>query len=309
MKIAVIGSGAMGCLYGAYLSEKNQVIMIDSYRPQAEAIARNGIRVVETDGSEKIYKERVSACLSGECREEVELVIVFVKSTATEAALEENKALFGESTFVLTLQNGAGNDRKVAKYVRAENILVGTSKHNAVNLGNGATRHGGSGATTIGSNAHCREAVDKVAAVFRESGLLTETSDDIQRIIWSKLFVNLSVNAFTAITETPIGYLAQNAYAWNFAKRLIYEAVEVAEADGTYFDRREVLEMVRKVCVDDANGYSSMYQDRKRRIKTEIDAINGAVVEQAKLYGVPTPYNAIIVDLIHAIEGAYDLYD
>ena len=48
-----------------------------------------------------------------------------------------------------------------------------------------------------------------------------------------------------------------------------------------------------------------MYQDKKKHILTEIDAINGAIVEQAKQYGVPTPYNTLIVDLIHAIEGGY----
>ncbi|MCD7716254.1 MAG: hypothetical protein LUI39_07365 [Lachnospiraceae bacterium] len=89
------------------------------------------------------------------------------------------------------------------------------------------------------------------------------------------------------------------------AKRLVYEAVEVAEADGTYFDRREALESVRKVCIDAADGYSSMYQDVMRGNKTEIDAINGAIVEQAKLYGVAVPYNSLIVDLMYAIESAY----
>ena len=116
MKIAVLGAGAMGCLCGAYLSKKNQVLMIDSYRPQVEAIRESGIAVVETDGSESYYKENISAFLSGECPKKVDLVIVFVKSTNTETALEENKNLFSDETLVMTLQNGAGNDRKVTKY-------------------------------------------------------------------------------------------------------------------------------------------------------------------------------------------------
>ena len=118
----------------------------------------------------------------------------------------------------------------------------------------------------------------------------------------------ISINAFTAITQTPIGYMIKDKYAWDFAKRLIYEAVEVAEEDGTYFDRRQVLESVRQTCMRIADGYSSMYQDRRRKMKTEIDVINGAIVEQAKLYGVPVPYNSLIVDLVHAIEGAYEYY-
>ena len=303
MKIVIIGAGAMGCLYGAYLSKQNEVIMLDSYRPQVEAINTNGITIVEKDGTQKNYPS-VKACMSGEYTEPADLVIVFVKSTFTDVALEANRALFGENTIAMTLQNGAGNDRKIAKFASKENILIGTSKHNAVNMGNGISRHGGAGATTIGSNFDVGDKLDRVAELFRESGLEVEISDDIQRIIWGKLFVNLSINTFTAITETPIGFMIEDKYAWDFAKRLIYEAVDVAEEDGTYFDRRKVLESVRQVCEQAKNGYSSMYQDRKRGALTEIDAINGAIVEQAKLYGVSVPYNTLIVSLIHAIEGA-----
>lgn len=305
MKIVVIGAGAMGCLYGAHLSEHNEVVMLDSYKPQVDAINAGGITVTEPDGTEKHFPNP-KACISGDYHEKADLVIVFVKSTFTEAALEANKDLFGDETAVMTLQNGAGNDRKIAKYVKPENIVIGTSKHNSVNLGQAKCRHSGAGATTIGSNHEAKELLEKIAAVLREGGFETEVSDDIQRIIWSKLFVNLSINTFTAITKTPIGYMLENKYAWDFAKRLIYEAVEVAEEDGTYFDRREVLESVRQVCINVGDGYSSMYQDCQRGIKTEIDAINGAIVEQAKLYGVPVPYNSLIVDLIHAIEGTFE---
>ena len=96
--------------------------------------------------------------------------------------------------------------------------------------------------------------------------------------------------------------MVENKYAWDFAKRLIYEAIEVAKEDGTYFDWRGVLQFVQKVCEQARNGYSSMYQDLQKGVETEIDAINGAIVEQAKLYGVPVPYNSLIVDLIHSLE-------
>lgn len=303
MKIVIIGAGAMGCLYGAYLSEKHDVVMLDSYQPQVDAINENGITIVESDGTQRHYP-KAKACMSGEYEGDADLVIVFVKSTFSDVALEANRSLFGPHTIAMTLQNGAGNDRKIAQYAPPENVIIGTSKHNAVNMGNGISRHGGAGATTIGTNFNAGDKLQIVADLFDECGIEVEISDDIQRIIWSKLFVNLSINTFTAITETPIGFMIKDKHAWDFAKRLIYEAVDVAEEDGTYFDRREVLESVRAVCEHAANGYSSMYQDRKRGVKTEIDAINGAIVEQAKLYGVSVPYNTLIVSLIHAIEGA-----
>ncbi len=99
--------------------------------------------------------------------------------------------------------------------------------------------------------------------------------------------------------------MIENQYAWGFAEKMICEAVDMAEADGTHFSYMEVLDMVHHVCENAGKGYSSMYQDVKRCIPTEIDAINGAIVEQARRYNVSVPYNSLIVDLIHAIEGAY----
>lgn len=305
MNIIVIGAGAMGCLYGSYLSRENHVIMLDVYEPQVENINKNGITVLEEDGSQQHFTN-VRAMKSGTCKEVADLVIVFVKSTHTESSLEENKELFGENTLVMTLQNGAGNERKIAKYVKKENIIIGTSKHNSVNMGNGTIRHSGTGVTTIGSNLKENSNLEKICRLLTEAGFSAAISDDIQRIIWSKLFVNLSINTFTAITQSPICSMIENHYAWDFAEKMICEAVDVAEADGTHFSYMEVLNMVHHVCEDAGKGYSSMYQDVKRCVPTEIDAINGAIVEQARRYNVPVPYNTLIVDLIHAIEESYE---
>ena len=307
MKIVIIGAGAMGCLYGAYLSRKHEVIMLDSFDRQVEAINQNGITVLEEDGTENKFTN-VKACISGEYKEAADLVVVFVKSTFTEDALRDNKKLFSDKTLVMTLQNGAGNDRKIAKYVNKKNIIIGTSKHNSVNLGGGKVRHSGSGETTIGSNLENNTNLDKIQAILEECGFKVEKTNDIQRVIWSKLFVNLSINTFTAITRAPIGSMIENKYAWDFAEKMICEAVDVAEADGTHFSYREVLNMVHHVCEDAGKGYSSMSQDVMNCRLTEIDAINGAIVEQAKLYNVKVHYNSLIVDLIHAIEGAYQYH-
>ncbi len=304
MKIAVIGSGAMGCLYGAYLSQNNEVIMLDINPENADRINKNGITVIEEDGTHRNFAN-ANACVAGELTEPADLVIVFVKSPLTEEAVRMNKKIFGDHTLVMTLQNGAGNDRKIEKYVDKRRVIIGTSKHNSVVEDFGVVRHSGHGVTTIGSNIKRNRNPEKVKSVLEKSGFDTVVSDDIQRIIWSKLFVNLSINTFTAITRSPIGSMIENRYAWDFAEKMICEAVNVAEADGTHFSYLEVLNMVHAVCEDAGKGYSSMSQDVMNCRMTEIDTINGAIVEQAKLYNVPAPYNALIVDLIHAIEGAY----
>ena len=302
MKIAIIGAGAMGCLYGAYLSINNEVVLIDSYAPQVEAINTHGLVMLE-NGIERTFQ--LKAVLSGTDLGKVDLIVVFVKSIDTLEAVNSNQTLIGDHTIVMTLQNGAGNDRDILHFAKKENIIVGTSKHNSVGIGLGRIHHTGSGITNIGAMDPASEVANQVVTVLQQAGLEAEVSVDIQRIIWSKLFVNITVNTLTALLETKIGYVSQNKYAWDFAKRIIYEAVNVAEEDGTYFDRREVMETVRHVCETAGEGYSSMYQDRKRKVRTEIDKMNGAIVEQAKLYGVATPYNSLVVDLIHAVEGTY----
>ena len=302
MKIAVLGAGAMGCLYGARLSRRHEVTLIDISTQQVEAINKHGLVMLE-EGRETAFRPR--AVSSGTDIGPVDLLIVFVKSIHTYEAVKANQSLINAATLVMTLQNGAGNDRDILNFAAKENIVIGTSKHNSVSLGFGRFHHTASGATTLGTMDPGAKSDEKAGAILAEAGFEVVISDDIQRIIWSKLFINMSINTLTALLETKIGYMVRNKYAWDFARRVVYEAVEVAEADGTYFDRREALEMVRKVCLDVPDGYSSMYQDRQRKVRTEIDKINGAVVEQAKLYGVPTPYNALIVDLIHAIEGTY----
>lgn len=302
MKIAIIGAGAMGCLYGAYLFKNNEVVLIDSLNPQVEAINANGLIMLE-NGIEQTYP--IKAFLSGTNIGSVDLVIVFVKSIYTYEAVEANQNLIDKHTIVMTLQNGAGNDRDIMHFVEKNRIIIGTSKHNSVSVGFGKIHHTGSGITTLGAMEQNTNIDKLIIDTLKKAGLEVEVSDDIQRIIWSKLFVNISVNTLTALTGTKNGYMIQNKDAWNFAKRIIYEAINVAEEDGTYFDRREVLEMVRHVCETVGEGYSSMYQDRKRKVRTEIDKLNGAVIEQAKLYGVATPCNSLVVDLIHAIEGTY----
>lgn len=307
MNIVVIGAGAMGCLYGGYLSKHNNVMMLDSYKPQVDAINNNGVTVNEDDGSVNHF-DNIKACLSGEYNKKADLVIIFVKAAYTEESLNENKELFKEDTLVMTLQNGFGNDEVIEKFVNKENIIIGTSKHNSINLGNGCVKHSGNGETTIGSlvnNTHLQE----IKNILQEAGFKAEISDNINHLIWSKLFVNLSCNPFTAIVNAPIKSLIENEYTWDYATKVVSEAIDVAKADGEEFDKEEILNKLHELCVDAGNGYTSMSQDVRKQLKTEIDTINGAVVKKGKQYGIPTPYNSLVVDLLHSIEATYKYHN
>lgn len=306
MKIAILGAGAMGSLYAAYLAPIHHVTLLDSYKPQVEKINSDGITKIENDRSETNFP--VNAVLSGTDIGIQNLVIVFVKGIHTYEAMKENLALLGPDTIVMTLQNGAGNNRDIAQFVPKERIIVGTSSHNSVSMGLGRFYHSGCGPTNIGPDFPCEESmqdVKVVAAALEESGLNVNIIEDIQKVLWQKLLVNCGINALSTLMQCKIGEIFTNPFLWELCKKIVYECVMVAEADGTCFDRKEALQIVQHVCENDAEGYASMYQDRQNKRITEIDRINGVVAGLGREYGIYTPCNHMLVTQIHAMEQLY----
>lgn len=304
MKIGIIGAGAMGCLYACLLSGKNEVVLLDIDRKTVEAINRDGIFKKEPDGTEQNF--RIRAEISGEAAGAFDLLIVMVKDTATRAALSCNRGLISGDTVLLSLQNGMGNYEILQEFAAPGQILLGTTKHNCVTLGFGRIYHSGAGVTHIGSPSREAETAARIADAFRGSGIEAEECGDVKRLLWEKLFINMTINAVTALLDAPIGVIAEDAYAREVTAKLLEEAVAVAREDGADFDEAAVYRDVTHTAEILKTGKASMCQDMEKKRRTEIDFINGAVVRLGKKYGVETPYHAMITALIHAKEGLYE---
>lgn len=147
MKIAVLGSGAMGGLYSSYLSRHNEVTVIDVNAALVEKVNAEGLEVQEPDGTSNVFHPH--AVLSTEGMEPVDLIIVFVKAMFSEGALNNNKGIIGPDTYIMTLQNGSGHEDLLGKFVPQDHIIIGTTQHNASVAGLGVTKHGGSGMATM----------------------------------------------------------------------------------------------------------------------------------------------------------------
>ncbi len=310
MKIAILGAGAMGSLYASYLAPIHEVTLLDSYQPQVDKINSDGIVKIEKDRSETHFS--VKAVLSGVPIGIQDLVIVFVKGIHTYDAMNENMSLLGPNTIVMTLQNGAGNNRDIGHFVPKERIIVGTSSHNSVSMGLGKFYHSGCGPTNIGPDFPCDTSlndVKKVADALEQSGLTVNIMEDIQKVLWQKLMVNCGINALSTLMQCQIGTIYTNPFLWDLCQKIVYECVKVAEADGTFFDPKAALQIVQSVCENDAEGYASMYQDRQNKRITEIDRINGVVASLGDEYGISTPCNHMLVTQIHAIEHMYSSLD
>ena len=302
MKIAVIGCGSMGCYFGDKLSVKNEVVYIDTFQKTVDALNQNGITIIDNQTSTN-YK--ADAFLSGKYKEPVDMVLLFVKSTQNMAALSQNADLFNEHTIVMSLQNGFGNDREISSFVDKENIIIGNTFINCVTQDLGVVKKSGEGLTVIGSLVDNKKLVLTGKLCLDQSGFKTEISDDIKKVVWHKIFVNSTLNPLTALFNCKIKVCYENKNIWYLIEAITKEAIEIAKLDGCEFDYEEVLEDIKNTIFNVGKGYTSMYQDVVNKRFTEIEKINGQIVNLAYKYNVSAPYNEFVLNAIKAIEKLY----
>ena len=301
MRIAVIGAGAMGSIYGGHLSQNNEVYLVDTAAPVVEHIRKEGLKIQE-NGQDVIY--RPQAMTSTEGLEPVDLVILFVKSLFSRAALSGNKSLIGPDTYVMTLQNGSGHEDILGEFVDQDHIVIGTTVDNGAVLGLGHIRRGGEGNTNVGMLVEDKDGfLPRLKEAFDCCGFNVKIHANIQQLIWDKLFTNVSLSAVTGILQVDMGYIASNEYAWAMTRRLIKEAVAVAKAMGLEADEEAIAAKVRKTSEMSPNGCTSIRADLRDGRKSEVDTISGSVVRAAAKVGVPVPSHEFVVNMVHALEG------
>lgn len=299
MKIAIVGAGAMGCLYGAKLSSvpANEVYLIDVWKEHIDAVNENGL-MMEENGAFVTY-DRVKGTSDPNQVGFCDLVIVFVKSTLTSMAVKSNKAVFGPKTMALTLQNGLGNIDLICAEIGDQNVIAGTTAHGATMLGPGKMRHAGSGKTIIGELDGSRpDRIEKIASLFTEAGLEADISDNVLGLVWDKLMVNVGINALTGITKLHNGELLDHPEIEALLEAAVSEAHAVAEAKGIRLGWQDPVGHTKEVCKATAANKSSMLQDILNHKQTEIDMINGAIVREGAAAGIPTPVNSVLTNLI-----------
>jgi len=303
MKTVIIGAGAMGSLFGGLLSHSGEEVwLVDIWKDHIDTIRSKGLDV-ETGGKSQII--HVNATTNVTSIGKVDLVLIFVKTYHTESAVSDALALEDENTVFLTLQNGLGNEETVCRQVDREKVLLGTTGQGATLLGPGHIRHAGWGKTHLGElDGRMTDRVNQIARIFQKAGIETGVSSHIHDLVWEKLYVNAGINALAAITGLKNGEILEHPETLRLLETLVSETAEVAKRKGIQIETSPI-ERVKAVIEATRENRCSMGQDLDRRRRTEIDAINGAIVREAKLLGITVPYNQMITDLIKVIEKKF----
>jgi 2-dehydropantoate 2-reductase len=305
MKIAVVGAGAMGSLFGAMLAEAgNEVWLYDVWPAHVQAVNQNGLSI-EREGEARIVA--IEATSDPDRIGRADLVIIFVKSSQTKSAAETARNIAASQGAVMTLQNGMGNADVIAGFIEPERVLAGTTSHGATMLGAGCIRHAGIGATTIGAWSATeagRARAEQVADFFNQAGIETQAVDEVRSVIWNKLLINIGINAVTALSGIKNGQILDLDITRALSRAAVEEAMAVARAQKIKI-RDDAVDIVFKVAEATAVNRSSMGQDVDNKRQTEISAINGFIVREGKKLGIETPVNFALTALIETLQSHY----
>ncbi len=306
MKIVIVGPGAMGCLYAAFLSKtKGEIWLLDKDKERAEKIKEKGITIEGVSGS---WQVKPNAASDAKEIGTADLVIIGVKSYDTKPAIAQCKPLIGDHTSVLTLQNGIGNIEIIGEVIGHDKVIGGVTNQGATLLNTGQIRHAGRGETIIGRiDGKIPVQMRSIREIFNKIGLETRISRDIKGLLWSKLIINAAINPLSAITRLNNGRLVEFEGTRKILREAVTEATKIAKRKRIKLIYDDPLAKVEAVCEATANNISSMLQDVLRKKRTEIDFINGVIVRQAQELGISVPVNSILLDLVKTIEASYNL--
>jgi 2-dehydropantoate 2-reductase len=306
MKIAILGgAGAMGALLGGTLAKAGvDVTLIDVAQTAVDNINANGLRLEDKAG--ETHQITVKASTDPASVGPVDYVLVFVKCYHTESAVRAAAPMIGAATTVLSLQNGWGNAPRIAGLVGQERVMAGVTYHSATVVGPGQIKQTGIGETFIGELDGTRgDRLHRIVETFNAAGFKTTASDNVLTTIWKKLALNVCTLPASALLRFYAHQMVEHEGTLNLMAEILREAVAVAHAQKIPLDYDERWEAITGLLKRAVGGKASMLQDVENRRRTEIDVINGAIVEAGGRLGIPTPYNQSMVWLVKALEETF----
>ncbi|MFC7157503.1 ketopantoate reductase family protein [Halomarina halobia] len=302
MRVGILGAGALGGLFGGYLAADGaDVTLVDVWEDHVAAINAEGLLIERPDRDD--LRVTVPATTDPDSVGPVDVLFVFVKSHHTREALRDAATLHDEGTLVVTLQNGLTNMDTIREFVAEERLLGGATTMGSSTEGPGHLLHTGWGETKLGGVD--RSAAERIARMLNAADLRTTVVDDPEPHIWSKQFVSVGIKPVAALTGLLDGPLSELEEPAHVMETLVTEAAAVARAKGIEILLDDPVAETHRTCRINYDTTSSMLEDVTLGRRTEIDHINGAIVEYGEEVGVDTPYNRMATALVKGKEHSY----
>lgn len=303
VKVAVVGGGAMGTIFAAGLvSAGVDTTVIEVSTSLVALLREKGVVIVDADGRRTV---RLPVTSDPAEAGHADLVFFFVKCYQTESAAGLASPLIGESTTVVSLQNGWGNGDVLTRQFPANPLVVGVTYSSGSVREPGVIAHTNAGATFLGPYEEAYlPAAQRVATLLGESGFETTLVESIRTEIWKKLVLNSATLATSALTRSTASELDASDEMTDLIDAIARETTAVGRAAGYEVDEAERIRSIHEVLRDAGSGKASMLQDIEAGRRTEIDVISGAVMRVAASVDVPAPLNSALFALVKKYEQA-----
>jgi 2-dehydropantoate 2-reductase len=288
MKIAIVGSGALGLYYGALLQRGGHDVHF-LLRKDYDAIMKNGLTVYSINGD--FCLPSVSGHKTSDTIGPVELVVVGLKTFANNSLYNLIKPLIAADTPVLTLQNGLGNEELLAELFGPERIVGGVAFLCSNRGESGHVHHLAAGKIIIG-DYHKRDntRLERMASVFISSGIDCKTTGDLKKVRWEKLVWNIPFNGLCALLQQPVNHLLEVPHCRKLVRDLMIEVVTAANAQNLSQDIPETYADTMLEFSDGMGEYKpSMQIDREEGRELEIQAIFRTPLDYGRQQGVSMP--------------------
>jgi 2-dehydropantoate 2-reductase len=304
MRIVVLGAGALGGLIGGRLGEAGQdVTLLEVNVARAKLLGEEGLYLTEADKGERQVRLKVVTTLEGMAP--VDLLFVAVKSYQTEDAVRSALPVIGPRTWILSTQNGIGNVDRIRRVAQTSRILTGITFHSIQHTGPNRMRYR-TGIKPIQMAPVDGQITDEVRAIcqmFNDAGLKAEVTEAVDAAVWQKLVHNAVVNPVSALTDMTCSELLEDDDMQAFMRSLCLEIAGVMKARGTPLeDEQDPYAPIVRSQKALAKNRPSMWQDLVRGFRTEVDAMNGGIVDEAERLGMKAPLNWAITQFIHSRE-------
>ena len=304
MKIAVIGTGAMGSIYAARFSRAgHEVVAIDIWQDHVNYINRNGLFIDGPDG--QIIAKNIKASTKFSDLKGCHFYIIATKAMKLEESIKSLKDWINLNSPIITIQNGLGAGDIILRHMPENNIILGVAEGFGASLQRpGHVTHTANKQIRLGSisKISSEKELRNIVDTWRSGGLKTEIYKNIEQLIWEKLLCNVTLSGPCSIFGCNVNELFNNQEYWNFALNCMQEAYSVGLSMGIPFSFEDPVAYVSDFAKRVGSAKPSMLQDYENKKKTEIDFINGAIPPLGVKSKIPTPFNDHVCRIIREAE-------
>lgn len=301
-RIAILGVGALGCLFGARLAPYAEVILIGQWPEQITHLNTHALKITYPDGHvESIHLTATDHPLT---QPPVDYALILTKANKTKTAAFIAGHILKSEGVALTLQNGLGNLEALQSAVGVERASLGVTTQGATMIAPGHIHYGGAGQTYLAGESPRQAQIGFLRDLFTHSGIPTTLLSSIQGMLWGKLAVSASINPLTALLRVSNGELLNSAHTRALLRQAAGEVAMLAQAKNIPLPYPSAPDQAELVARQTTHNRSSMLQDVLRGAETEIESINGALMREAEALGIPTP---LITHLYQLVKGVDEL--